>query len=240
MTINITIPVGGKWSKKIAKGKQITFKATAPEANIAMLVFNAHDLSERYNMPDTLKAQYTAHLHKGHVLMSDNGKVMLSIVEDSVGWHDTISGYTTRELTDQKYGYTQYETHCNDWYRSGQENLNVELFRHGLTSRDLGPVVNLFSKVAPDDEGYLTYVLNHVKEGDTVTLRTEMDVLLILSNTPNPYHTQSIYPSNSIDILIEDALIVDVATDCCVNYRAENKRAFENTWADELLTKGAF
>ena len=54
-------------------------------------------------MPDTLKAQFISSLTKGNVLMSDNGRVLASIVEDSLGWHDTISGYTTRLLTDEKY-----------------------------------------------------------------------------------------------------------------------------------------
>ena len=239
MTFSITIPAGGKWSKKIAKGKLLTFKATAANPNVALLFYSAADPIERYNMPDTLKAQYTAYLKKGNILMSDNGKAMVSIVEDTVGWHDAVSGYTTRLLTDQKYGRTTYEAQRNEWYRSGQENLLTELFRNGLNGRDLGPVVNLFSKVAVDDSGQLQYVAGNAAAGDTVTLRTEMDVLLILSNTPNPYNPSTEYPSSPIELVIEDAPAVDAATDVCVNYRAENKRAFENTWQDELLTKGA-
>ncbi|MER2107614.1 MAG: urea amidolyase associated protein UAAP1 [Solibacillus sp.] len=239
MTFSITIPVGGKWSKKIAKGKLLTFKVTAANPNVALLFYSAADTIERYSMPDTLKAQYTAFLKQGNILMSDNGKAMISIVEDTVGWHDAISGYTTRALTDQKYGVTTYETQRNDWYRSGQENLLTELFRNGLSGRDLGPVVNLFSKVIADDEGQLSFVENNATVGDTVTLRTEMDVLLILSNTPNPYNPQTQYPSSPIELVIEDAPEMDVVNDLCVNYRGENKRAFENTWQDELLMKGA-
>ena len=238
MSVQIVIPAGGKWSKKIAKGKLLKISATAPNANVALLFFNANDLTERYNMPDTLKAQYTAFLQKGNILMSDNGKAMVSIVEDTVGWHDALSGYTTRTLTDEKYGVSTYEHQRNDWYRSGQENLLMELFRNGLNMRDLGPVVNLFSKVMPDDEGKLVYVDNDVKAGDYVTLRTEMDVVLILSNTPNPYNPTTQYPSSSIEIVVDDAPAIDVETDICVNYRSENKRAFENTWQDEMLMKG--
>ena len=38
------------------------------DANVSILLYNMRDTSERYNMPDTLKAQYTAHLTKGNVL----------------------------------------------------------------------------------------------------------------------------------------------------------------------------
>ena len=82
---------GEKWSGLIGKNKYIHFKALGDNANVSILLYNMRDTSERYNMPDTLKAQYTAHLTKGNVLMSDNGRVLASITEDSLGWHDSIS-----------------------------------------------------------------------------------------------------------------------------------------------------
>ena len=66
---------GEKWSGLIGKNKYIHFKALGDNANVSILLYNMRDTSERYNMPDTLKAQYTAHLTKGNVLMSDNGRV---------------------------------------------------------------------------------------------------------------------------------------------------------------------
>lgn len=224
-----TICPGGKWSGIIGRGKLIRFTALDKGANLSMLMYNARDLTERYNMPDTLKAQHTSHLTKGNVLMSDNGRVLASIVEDSLGWHDTISGYTTREMTDEKYGKTTYQEMRNEWLRSGQENLIVELVRNGLGMRDLGPVVNLFSKVYCDDNGNMHFCLDHCPKGATVTLRTEMDILLVLSNTPNPLDPRTPYPSVSVKMEVYQAPPVD-SLDYCVNYRPENRRAFENTW----------
>lgn len=235
--ITKTIPAGGKWSTRISRGKQITFQALKDGANVSLLLYNADDPVERYNMPDTLKAQYTAHLTKGNVLMSDNGRVLASMIEDSVGWHDSISGYTTRQHIDEKYGKTTYQERRNDWYRSGEENLIVELFRNGLTVRDLSPVLNLFSKVYCDEEGNMHFVQGHAKEGDTVTLRTEMDLLLVLSNTPNPLDDSGIYPSAPVQITITNAEPMK-EDDSCLNHRPENRLAFENTWEYNMLTKG--
>ena len=53
---------GEKWSGLIGKNKYIHFKALGDNANVSILLYNMRDTSERYNMPDTLKAQYTAHL----------------------------------------------------------------------------------------------------------------------------------------------------------------------------------
>ncbi|CEG31584.1 urea amidolyase associated protein UAAP1 [Peribacillus simplex] len=231
------ISPGGKWSSRIKRGKQITFTAMENGANVSLLLYNADDTAERYNMPDTLKAQYTAYLTKGNVLLSDNGRVLASITEDSIGWHDTISGYCTRQQIDQKYGETTYQELRNDWYQNGEGNLIVELFRNGLTTSDLSPVVNLFSKVSCDDEGNTQFVQGHTKKGDKVTLRTEMDVLLVLSNTPNPLDTNKTYTTAPIEITITDAEPVK-EDDVCLNHRPENRRAFENTWEYLLLSKG--
>lgn len=231
------IPAGGKWSTKIRSGKQLTFTTLGDGANLSLLLYNADDTSERYNMPDTLKAQHTAHLTVGNVLMSDNGRVLASIIDDSLGWHDTISGYATRQMIDERYGKTTYQEQRNDWYRSGEENFAVELFRNGLTNRDLFPVVNLFSKVFCKENGSLHFKPGHSKKGDTITLRTEMDVLVIVSNTPNPLDTSSNYPSVPVEITITDAAPVE-ENDICLNHRPENRRAFENTWDYCLLTKG--
>jgi urea carboxylase-associated protein 2 len=230
-----TITPGGKWSGKISGGKSIRFTALESGANVSLMLFNAHDLTERYNMPDTLKAQYTSRLTKGNVLMSDNGLAMASIVEDQLGWHDTISGYTSREATDNKYGTTTYQQVRNEWLRSGEENFAVELVRNGLGVRDMAPVVNLFSKVYCDDNGRMHFGQNHCPKGATVTLRTEMDILLVLSNTPNPLDPSNPYPSVPVRIEIETAPPVDPSLDECVNHRSENRRAFENTWSYQSL-----
>ncbi|PWV95980.1 hypothetical protein DFQ01_12358 [Paenibacillus cellulosilyticus] len=225
---NTTIRPGGKWSGTIGRGKLIRFTALEAGANVAIQLYHAGDLTERYNMPDSLKAQYTAHYTRGNVLMSDNGRVLASFVEDSLGWHDPISGYSYREATDAKYGSTNYQVERNEWLRSGQENFAVELVRNGLRPRDMMPVVNLFSKVAVDASGAMQYDVGHCPAGATVTLRTEMDTLLILSNTPNPLDPRTEYPSVPVKVEVLQADPVD-DMDYCMNFRGENRRAFENT-----------
>lgn len=220
---------GEKWSGVIGKGRYVHFKALGAQANVALLIYNLIDKTERYNMPDTLKAQYTAHLTKGNVLMSDNGRVLASIVEDSLGWHDTITGLTTREMTDEKYGVTTYQKQRNDWLRSGMENVAVELVRNGMSLRDLVPCVNLFSKVYVEEDGSMHYDPDWCTEGSTVTLRTEMDCIFILSNTPNPLNPARDYPAVPVTVEVYDAPPVDFL-DPCVQHRPENYRAFENTW----------
>lgn len=225
----LTLEPGAKWSGIIGRGRAIKFTALNEQCNVSMLLFHAKDLTERYNMPDTLKAQHTSHFTKGNVLLSDNGRALASIVDDTLGWHDPIGGYITRKATDAKYGYSTYQEERNDWKRSGEENLVVELIRNGMLRRDLGPVVNLFSKVYCEEDGTMTFDENHSVEGSSITLRMEMDVLMILSNTPHPHNPSQDYPKTSV-LLESVPAVPSNPLDYCVNYRPENRRAFENTW----------
>ena len=231
-----TLQAGGKWSGTIRKGSLIKLTTNGAGGNLAFMLFHASQKEERYSMPDTLKAQHTSMLTKGNVLMSDNGRVMTSIVEDTVGWHDPVSSYITRKQTDEKYGETSFQEHLNEWHRSSEENFAIELIRQSLELRDMGPVVNVFSKVNYQANGAMAFSTNHSQEGDYIVLRTEMDLLFLCSNTPHPLNPSKIYPSEFIHIEVSDAPPV-AKNDCCVNHCEENKRAFENTWAFELLTK---
>ena len=104
-------------------------------------------------MADTLKAQYTAYLTKGHCCYSDMGRILVSIAEDTCGWHDTFCGVSSPEEVAAQYGVARYQEARNDWYRSGRDSLLKELGKWGLGLPDLVANVNFFSKVAVSDTG---------------------------------------------------------------------------------------
>ena len=80
-----------------------------------------------------------------------------------------------------------------------------------------------------EDDGSMIYVPDHCKKGATITLRTEMDIILVVSNTPNPLDPSEKYPSVPVTMEVYNAPETDLM-DECVNHRDENYRAFENTW----------
>ena len=61
-------------------GQILRLTDTTGRACVSALFYNARDPLERYNMADTLKAQYTAFLTAGRVLYSDMGRVLASII----------------------------------------------------------------------------------------------------------------------------------------------------------------
>ena len=98
------IPAGTHWSGVLRRGMALRIVDSEGGANLAAVFYRHDEPLERYNMADTLKAQHTAHLTRGHVLYSDMGRVMASITADTLGWHDPLGGLGDAELFADKYG----------------------------------------------------------------------------------------------------------------------------------------
>ncbi len=179
-------------------------------------------------MPDTLKAQHTAHLKKGNVLYSDMGRILASISEDTVGWHDPLCGVSDAKLIEKKYGEKRYQEHRNAMYRNGKDSLLVEIGKWGLGMRDLVPNVNLLSKVSVDDDGRFQYATGHSKANDYVTLRFEMNTVLAISTAPHPLDPSPVYAPKKVGLVAwrSDAVAAD---DICRMSCSENQRGFMNT-----------
>ncbi len=224
-----TVPGGRYWSLVIKRGFTLRLVDTEGRANVSMLLYSPHNLLERYNAPDTLKGQHTSKLTRGNMLYSDMGRVMLSIVEDSLGWHDTIGGITDADMIRAQYGEHSYQEHRNDFYRSGRELFLIELQKWGLGRRDLVPNINFFSKVGAGSDGALTFAHNHSKPGAHVDLRAEMDTLVVLNTAPHPMDPSPEYCPGALELAIYRTPPVDPETDVCVNFRPENARAYANT-----------
>src|SRR6202047_3916261 len=132
-----TVWPGASWSHVIKRGTALRISDIEGGANVGALFYNFECPAERYNMPDTLKAQHTAHLTKGFVLYSDMGRVLCSITEDTCGWHDLICGASTPSIVRDRFGSQRYQEHRNDFYRNTRDNFLIELANWGLGLRDL-------------------------------------------------------------------------------------------------------
>ncbi len=215
------------WSLQMRKGTVLKLIDTEGGANVGMLFYNPVNLLERYNAPDTLKCQHTFKLTKGHCLYSDMGRIFCSIIEDSVGWHETVCGNTTRQMVKEKWGEKTYQDHHNDWNQNGYNSFLVELAKYGLGKKDMAANLNLFSAVGVDDEGNMKYLEGKSKAGDSIELRFEMDTLVLLHTCPHPLNPAEDYPRKPIAYqIIQGAPVED--NDFCMNSRPENQRVFKN------------
>jgi uncharacterized protein len=226
---NDTIIEGGKhWSLTVRSGITLRMLDMSGGANVGMLLYNPFNLLERYNAPDTLKCQHTFKLTKGHCLYTDMGRIFCSITEDSVGWHDTVGGNSTKALVRQRWGERTYQSHRNGWTQNGHDSFLVEAAKYGLSRRDLAANVNWFSKVAVDAAGAMTFDASNSTAGARVDLRFEMDTLVLLHTCPHPMNTAAEYPRGSVRMQLQKAAPVP-DDDPCRNSHAENVRGFANT-----------
>jgi urea carboxylase-associated protein 2 len=222
------LPGGGLWSTILRRHRVLRMTDLEGGANVGLMAWNAATPSDRMNLPDTLKAQYTAKLTRGHVLMSDMGRAMLSITEDSLGWHDPLGGYANAADVLAKYGSRTYQEARNDWFRNAGDNFLVEAGKHGLSAKDLMANVNFFSRLDADEEGKLSFHAAHSGPGTTVCLRAEMDVLIVLTTCQHPLDPNSEYAPKPVRLDVS-AGPPAAADDYCRNFRSENQRAFALT-----------
>jgi urea carboxylase-associated protein 2 len=223
-----TVPGGTAWSGLLRRGNALRITDVSGAANVSMMLYNSEEKTERYNMPDTLKAQHTAFLTAGHVCYSDMGRVMCSIASDTCGWHDTVCGASTEASVRAKYGEARYQEHRNGMFRNATDSLVNELEKWGMGKRDMAANLNLFSKVQSDDVGKLQFVTTHRSPGQYVDLRFEMNTLVVLSTGQHPLDPNPVYAPKDIAMTVWRSGTAG-ADDPCRLHCPENGRGLINT-----------
>lgn len=221
------IPGGSHWSLRLRQGTTLTLTDKDGDANVGMLFYNPENLLERYNAPDTLKCQHTFKLTRGNCLYSDMGRIFCSIIDDSLGWHETVCGNSHAKLVNGRWGKRDYQRDRNDWHQNGYDAFLVELAKYGLGRADMAANVNWFSKVTSDNDGNLALEPGFSQPGSSLTLRFEMDTLVLLHTCPHPLNTADSYPDKGVEVTLDVADPV-MDDDYCINWCAENQRGFQN------------
>jgi urea carboxylase-associated protein 2 len=233
MNLDTILPPAASLARVFPRGTALTLTDVAGGGNVSALMYRAGDPLERYCMPDTLKAQHVSRVTTGTALYSDMGRVMASVVADTCGWHDTICGHLTDAMVRERYGDASYQDVRNAWRRSARQAFLVELAKHGLGARDLVGNLNLFSKVQAELDGTLAFVPGNSPAGSSVTLRFELDVLLVLVNVPHPLDPSTTWDPGEIALHAEPA--PPVAADDPVRIACpENERGFIATEMEVL------
>ena len=220
-----TVPGGGMWSFVLQRHLTLRITDTEGGANVGLMVYQIENPLNRLNLPDTLKAQYTAKLTRGHVLMSDMGNALLSITADTVGWHDPLGGHGNAALVKKKYGEATYQEKRNDWYRNAHDNFLIELGKYGLGKRDLVANVNFFSRVDVNAEGKMQFHAANSKADDYIDLRAEMNLLVVLNTCQHPLDPNAKYEPKPVQLSIRKTPAPG-KNDFCRNFRKENQRSF--------------
>jgi urea carboxylase-associated protein 1 len=166
------------WSSVVRAGHVLSIVDLGGNQAVDCLLYRADDTSERYSAPDTLVGQGSLFITTGSVLRSCEGRPLMTVVADDCGRHDTVGGACSKESNTLRYGHhTKYQHAC-------VENFLREGAGWGLGKRDLVSNINWYMNVPVEADGTLGIVDGISAPGLTVSLRAEVDTLVLVSNCP--------------------------------------------------------
>lgn len=197
-----TVDAGDYFIRYVPAGA--TFRFVDLEGNQAAdtLFYNAHNPAERYSATDTIREQGNVYLTAGSQLRSNENNIMLEIVADTCGRHDTLGGACATESNTVRYDLEKRCMHaCRDsWMLAISENPEF-----GLDKRDISHNINFFMNVPVTEAGGLTFSDGISAPGKYVEMKAEMDLIVLISNCPQLNNPCNGYNPTPIDVLVWEA-----------------------------------
>ena len=139
-----------------------------------LLAYAAHDVREVISNGRTFDYEETVSLTTGSRLWSNRSRVMLTILEDTVGTHDFL--LTPCSTATFEHFYPDKPVH-----RGCFGNLAAALHPYGIEEDDIPTAFNVFMNVPLNDSGKLRVDPPVSKCGDHIRLRAEMDLVIGLT-----------------------------------------------------------
>ncbi|WP_371482825.1 urea amidolyase associated protein UAAP1 [Kitasatospora sp. NBC_00315] len=180
---------GGNYTHLVLPaGARLTLTDRDGDACAHLLLYVTGRSWERLNVADTVKVQWNAYLRAGSLLLSDQGRVLATLTEDTSGRHDTLTGTSTAARNTARYG----DGAAHGPSPAGRELFKLAAAKHGLTPRDLPPSLSFFRGVRAEEDGALT-ATGAAGAGARVTLRAELPLTVLIANTAHPLDPRPAY-----------------------------------------------
>ena len=193
-------PAGEPWLGEIRAGQTVRIVDLEGNQAADVLFYNRHDVAEHYSASDTLLRQGGIYLTTGSVLVSSEGRPMLTVVADTCGRHDTLGGACAAESNTVRYALQKKFMHsCRDNFLTALIDADI-----GLGKRDLVPNINFFMNVPVTPEGGLRFDDGISGPGKYVELRAEMDVWMLVSNCPQLNNPCNAYNPTPVEFIVWD------------------------------------
>jgi urea carboxylase-associated protein 1 len=144
------------------------------------------------------------YLTAGSKLYSNFGNVMLTIIADTCGRHDTIGGACSAESNTTRYALEKYSMHsCRDSFLHALAHDPVCKLL-GMSKRDIPSNINFFMNVPVSKEGGLDFADGLSAPRKYVEMKAEMDVIVLISNCPQLNNPCNAYNPTPIRLLVWD------------------------------------
>lgn len=196
----VRLPPGGHTGTVLGRGTRLRLTDPRGAACAHLFLLRAEAPWERLNIADTVKVPWQAYIGSGHPLLSDQGRVLATVLSDTSGHHDALCGPT----------------------RSGRLLLERAGAKFGLEPRDIGPTLSLFRGVRVDGDGGLVPT-GSAGPGAHIELLIHLPVTVLVAGTAHPLDDT---PVTELDLVAWPGDPIDTTT---VNSDPEYLRAVQNT-----------
>ena len=99
-----TVAARQPWSGFVKQGQTLVITDLHGQQAVDFLCYDANNTADRYCATNTVKVQGNVYVGQGTVLYADSGKPLMTVVEDSLGKHDTIYGCCSNPNNFLRYG----------------------------------------------------------------------------------------------------------------------------------------
>jgi urea carboxylase-associated protein 1 len=192
--IDTIVPARQPWAGRIAQGQVLRITDLEGQQAVDFLCYDAEDPTDRYCASNTIKVQGNLYIGLGSVLYSDGGQSLMTVVEDTVGRHDTVYGCCSNPNNLLRYGVTTTE--------SCYSNFEAALAGLGMDRSAIVPNINFFMSVPVEPDGGAGVATAALAPGSHVALRAERDVIAVLSNCPQMHNPCNGYNPTPIRVTI--------------------------------------
>ena len=194
------VKAGTGWMYPVRKGQILRIVDINGNQAVDTIFYNADNTAERYSVQQTVQRQRNALVGVGTDLMSSEDRVMLTVVADTCGDHDTLGSGCSAEGNAIRYtDRTRFMHSCRDTFVRHFSDMP------GMSKRDQTCNLNFFTKVQLGTTGSLEFVDGISGPGKYVDLEAKMDVLVLLSNCAQLNNPCNDYNPTPVQMLIWDA-----------------------------------
>ena len=187
------IPARRGKAVRLAAGQRVTVINTHGRQVVDTWAFNAADLGEFMSMEHSRAAIGRISPRIGDRLCTNRRRPILMLTDDrSPGIHDMLIAACDRYRY-EGLGHRGHHDNCTD-------NLADALAALGLTAPETPCPLNLFMNIPVLEGGRIEFRAPLGEAGQSVTLRAEMDVVVVFSACP-----QDLVPINGADCRPTDA-----------------------------------
>lgn len=184
------VEAGTGWMHVLRKGQILRITDLHGNQAVDTIFFNANKTAERYNANNTMREQKNVYITTGTEIRSNENNVLLTVIADTCGRHDTLGSACSCESNTVRYGLEKRFMHsCRDIFLQ-----SLLQWGQNMDKRDQVCNINFFMNVPVNPEGGSTFADGLSEPLKYVELQAAMDVIVLVANCPqlnnpcNAYH----------------------------------------------------